>query len=212
MLNIHQIRKDYLSKSLDFEDLDADPFLQFTFWFQEAEKAKIEELNAMALATVSREGRPSCRIVLLKQMDARGLCFFTHYESRKGRDLASHPFACATFYWKELERQLIVEGKIEKLSKEDSEIYFASRPRGSQIGAWASRQDHILNSREELEKDYLSFEKMYEGNPIPMPPYWGGYRLIPDRFEFWQGRSNRLHDRFEYLLVDKKWQVNRLAP
>jgi pyridoxamine 5'-phosphate oxidase len=191
MLNIHGLRKEYRLKSLNLNDLNSDPFLQFYVWFTEAEQAQVLELNVMALATASVEGRPSCRIVLLKQMDARGFSFFTNYDSRKGQELARNPFACATFYWHELERQVIIEGETEKLTHQESETYFASRPRGSQLGAWASHQDQILMSREELEEAYHHFEKMYAGKTIPKPPYWGGYRLLPTSFEFWQGRANR---------------------
>lgn len=212
MLNINNLRIEYRLKSLNLRDLNPNPFLQFCVWFKEAQRVQVLELNAMVLATASVEGRPSCRTLLLKQIDAKGFLFFTNYDSQKGRDLAHHPFACATFYWAELERQVILDGKIEKLTHQESEIYFASRPRGSQLGTWASHQDQILNSREELEDAYKYFEKLYENKAIPMPPYWGGYRLMPERFEFWQGRANRLHDRFRYLLINHEWQIDRLAP
>jgi pyridoxamine 5'-phosphate oxidase len=212
MLNINSLRKEYRLRPLDLNHLNLNPFLQFHTWFEEAQQAQALESNAMALATASLEGQPSCRIVLLKQMDARGFAFFTNYDSRKGQDLANNPIACATFYWSVLERQVVIGGKVEKLTHQESEAYFASRPRGSQLGAWASHQDQILQSRAELEEAYQQFEKMYEGKTIPMPSYWGGYRLLPDRFEFWQGRPNRLHDRFRYLLKDSVWQIERLAP
>lgn len=212
MLNINDLRREYRLKYLDLSRLNLNPFLQFCLWFEEARQAQVLELNAMVLATASKEGRPSCRTVLLKQMNLSGFSFFTNYDSRKGKDLTSNPFACATLYWAELERQVIIDGKVEKLTRSESEIYFASRPRGSQLGTWASHQDQILQSREELEEAYRHFEKMYEGKPIPIPPYWGGYRLLPERFEFWQGRADRLHDRFRYLLVDHEWQIDRLAP
>lgn len=206
-------RKEYQLRSLDIDNLNPNPFLQFSLWLEEAQQAQIPEYNAMALATATLQGIPSCRTVLLKHVDGRGLSFFTNYESRKGKELASNPLACATFYWRELERQVIVAGKIEKLTHQESEDYFASRPRGSQLATWASHQDEILHSREELEEAYRHFEKLYEGKSIPLPPYWGGYRLLPQRFEFWQGRPNRLHDRFSYLLVDHHaWQIERLAP
>ena len=212
MLNISNLRKEYRLKSLDISNLNSDPFLQFTVWFEEARHAKVLEFNAMALATASAQGRPSCRTVLLKGADSKGFLFFTNYESRKGIDLACNPFACVTFYWREIERQVIIEGRIERLKREESEAYFASRPRGSQLGAWASRQDQIAASRKELEQSYQYFEKMYEGRGVPMPPYWGGYRLLPERFEFWQGRANRLHDRFCYFFTNDAWQIERLAP
>jgi pyridoxamine 5'-phosphate oxidase len=212
MLDVIHIRKEYRLKSLDISNLNSDPFLQFNAWFDEAQHAEVMEANAMALATASAQGRPSCRIVLLKGSDAKGFLFFTNYNSRKGTDLASNPFACVTFYWPELERQVIIDGSIEKLKREEGDLYFASRPRGSQLGTWASHQDESVASREALEMAYGHFERMYEGKSIPMPPYWGGYRLLPERFEFWQGRPNRLHDRFRYLLKDDSWQIDRLAP
>lgn len=212
MLNSNELRKEFQLKSLDINHLNPDPFLQFLAWFAEAQDAQILEFNAMVLATASIDGIPSCRNVLLKRVDAQGFSFFTNYESRKGKELASNPVACAAFYWRELARQVIIEGGIEKLSLQESEAYFASRPTGSQLGAWASQQDQVISSREELEENYRRFEKMYEGRTIPMPPYWGGYRLLPKRFEFWQGRANRLHDRFCYVHMDHSWQITRLAP
>lgn len=212
MLKINHLRKEYQLKSLDLSNLNSNPFLQFSIWFEEAKQAQILELNAMALATASAEGRPSCRTVLLKEMNSEGFVFFTNYESRKGRDLAQNPFACATFYWAELERQIVIEGRIEKLTSQESDSYFFSRPRGSQLGAWASHQDQVIHSRKELEESYRHFEKIYESKAIPRPSYWGGYCLYPERFEFWQGRTNRLHDRFRYLLIDHIWQIDRLAP
>lgn len=211
MLNINNLRKEYKLKSLDISDLSQDPYLQFFLWFEEV-KQHIAEYNAMALATSSSQGRPSCRMVLIKNINARGFSFFTNYESRKGNDLAHNPVACGIFYWAHLERQVTIEGKIEKLTRQESEDYFASRPRSSQLGAWASHQGQVLHSREELERSYYHFEKMYEGSAIPTPPYWGGYRLIPTIFEFWQGRTNRLHDRFRYHLQNEKWTIDRLAP
>lgn len=212
MLNLKELRKEYRLKSLDIKEIHQDPFIQFQHWFQEAQTAQIPEVNAMALATSSFQGRPSCRMVLLKKMHKQGFIFFTNLQSRKARDLATNPYACATFYWHELERQIILDGYIEPLSQEEAEAYFASRPRGSQLGSWASHQDQTLTSREELEKAYRHFEEKFAGGPIPIPLYWGGYRLMPDRFEFWQGRANRLHDRFRYLLIEGKWQIDRLAP
>jgi pyridoxamine 5'-phosphate oxidase len=212
MLNINHLRREYRLKPLDLNHLNADPFSQFSTWFVEAEQAQVLELNAMALATVSLEGRPSCRTVLLKQMDARGFSFFTNYESRKGQELSNNPFACITFYWAVLERQIIIEGRVEKLTQKESETYFASRPRSSQLGAWASQQSQVVRSREELEEAYHHFEEVYDGKEIPLPPYWGGYRLLPTSFEFWQGRPNRMHDRFRYRLQDNIWIIERLAP
>ncbi len=212
MLDISNLRKEYRLKSLDINHLYPNPFLQFNAWFLEAQQAQILESNAMILATASSQGRPSCRTVLLKGVDAGGFLFFTNYDSRKGIDLASNPFACVTFYWAELERQIIIDGQVEKLSREESQAYFHQRPRSSQLGAWASHQDQIISSREQLEESYQHYEKIYTGQAIPLPSYWGGYRLLPDRFEFWQGRPNRLHDRFRYLLKNQTWQIDRLAP
>lgn len=212
MLNINDLRREYRLKSLDLNDLSPSPFMQFCAWFEEARQGQVLELNAMALATASAEGRPSCRTVLLKEIDTQGFIFFTNYDSRKGQELAENPFGSAVFYWAELERQVILEGGIKKLTVQESERYFDSRPRGSQLGTWASHQDQILFSRAELEKAYRDFEKKFEGKTIPRPPYWGGYRLIPERFEFWQGRSNRLHDRFRYLFSGNTWKIDRLAP
>lgn len=212
MLKLHQIRQEYRLHALDICDLDQNPLLQFKRWFQEALNAQIPEANAMALATANDSGRPSCRMILLKAVDDRGLIFFTNIQSHKGKDLASNPYACATFYWHELERQIIVDGPVEPLAKLESESYFATRPRGSQIGAWASHQDQVLESRAELETAYHHYEQEFAETLVPMPNYWGGYRLKPERMEFWQGRPNRLHDRFQYVLSDQAWKIHRLAP
>lgn len=213
MLDIKNLRNEYGLKSLDISDLNLDPFLQFKLWFEEAQHAQIAEVNAMSLATSSDQGRPSCRTILLKGIDEKGgFQFFSNYDSRKGVDLDSNPFACMLFYWRELERQVIIQGTVEKLSQEESEAYFSSRPRMSQLGAWASHQDEIVASRKELEKAYHHFEKIYKDKPIPKPSYWGGYRLLPSQFEFWQGRANRLHDRYRYLLKENRWHIDRLAP
>lgn len=212
MLNIKNLRQEYRLKSLDIVNLNSDPFLQFHLWFKEAQEAQVLEPNAFTLATASAEGRPSSRTILLKGMDEKGFLFFTNYQSRKGRDLSVNPFGCMTFYWAELERQVILDGCVEKISQEESEAYFASRPRSSQLGSWASHQDQTIESREELETAYRNYEQEFEGKPVPKPPYWGGYRLLPVRFEFWQGRQNRLHDRLRYLLTDVTWKIERLAP
>jgi pyridoxamine 5'-phosphate oxidase len=212
LCKISNLRNEYRLKSLDINTLNPDPFMQFFSWFEEAERGKVDELNAMALATVSENGYPSCRMVLLKQMDSKGFSFFTNYESKKGKELERTPFASAVLYWRELERQIILEGKVKKLSSSESTEYFSSRPRNSQLGAWASHQDQILSSREELQEAYHHFEKKFEGKLVPMPPYWGGYRLIPNKFEFWQGRESRLHDRFCYILENNVWCIYRLAP
>lgn len=210
--SLHLLRKEYRLQSLDRGDLHQDPFTQFKKWLAEAKHAQVLEPNAMTLATVSASGTPSCRTVLLKGIDPNGFLFYTNYESRKGQELAENPQACLCFLWKELERQVIIGGCVEKLSFKESASYFGSRPRGSQLGAWISKQSQPISSREILEKEYVYFQQLYEGIPIPLPPYWGGYRLLPNRFEFWQGRENRLHDRFSYLLNDKGWNIERLAP
>ena len=171
------------------------------------------EPNAMVVATVDTQGRPSGRTVLLKGVDERGFTFFTNYQSRKGQELEENPNAALVFYWPDLERQVTVAGEVTKVSREESEAYFHSRPRGSQIGAWASRQSSILQSRSELEQAEKDFETRFAGKPVPLPPHWGGYRLVPDRIEFWQGRSSRLHDRFQFVRNnDGTWSVNRLSP
>jgi pyridoxamine 5'-phosphate oxidase len=211
VLNIQKLRQDYTLRSLELSNLDSNPLAQFQRWFQEAQEAQVIEPNAMTLATASLQAVPSCRTVLLKGLD-KGFLFFTNYESRKGRELDQNPQACLTFFWRELERQVLIEGSVVKISKQESEAYFSSRPRGNQLGAWASAQDQVISSRSFLEETYQRFEKLYEGQVIPLPPYWGGYCLIPKRFEFWQGRHNRLHDRFSYELVNHLWLIERLAP
>lgn len=214
MLNINELRKEYRLKSLRRNELVADPFAQFEKWFQEALQAVVPEPNAMCLATATLQGEPSSRTVLLKGKDQRGYYFFTSFESRKSRDLDANPRACATFYWKELERQVIISGDVEKLLQEESEKYFLSRPRGSRLAVWASHQDQVLSSRDDLEKHYKHFEKKFEGKEVPKPDYWGGYRIVPLWFEFWQGRPNRLHDRFRYTraVEGDLWLIERLSP
>ncbi|MBA2369288.1 MAG: pyridoxamine 5'-phosphate oxidase [Candidatus Protochlamydia sp.] len=212
MLPFQILRKEYKLKRLERSSLDSDPFTQFKSWFEEACKAQVVEPNAMSLATASLEGRPSCRIVLLKGIDQKGLLFFTNYESRKGKELNQNPYATLCFFWKELERQVIIEGPVEKISTQESELYFNSRPRGSKITAWLSRQSQFISNREDLEEEYQLLMEEYEEKNIPMPSYWGGYRLIPERFEFWQGRENRLHDRFQYLVRNNNWTISQLYP
>jgi len=169
MLNINNLRQEYRLKSLDIVNLNPDPFLQFHLWFKEAQQAQVAEPNALTLATASAEGRPSSRTILLKGMDEKGFLFFTNYQSRKGRDLSVNPFGCMTFYWAELERQAILDGSVEKISQDESEAYFASRPRSSQLGSWASHQDQTIGSREELETAYRNYEKKFEGKLVPKP-------------------------------------------
>jgi pyridoxamine 5'-phosphate oxidase len=197
---------------LQEKDLARDPFRQFEKWFQEAEAAKVIEPNAMTLSTSTRDGRVSARTVLLKGVDGRGFVFFTNYESRKGRHLGENPWASMVFPWLALERQVVVEGNITKVSREESEAYFQTRPHGSQLGAWVSQQSSVVPNRQALEEAFKAIEKRFAGQPVPTPPHWGGYRLAPEVVEFWQGRRSRLHDRLRYRRVAEGWVVERLAP
>ncbi len=212
-MSLADLRKDYCLAGLAEKDLARDPFRQFEKWFQEAEAAKLTEPNAMTLATVSRDGVPSARTVLLKGVDGRGFVFYTNYESRKGRELESNPRATLVFPWIALERQVTIEGTVAKVSREESEAYFQSRPLLSQLSAWVSQQSSILSGRKALEDTMKDVEKKYAGQVVPLPPHWGGYRLDPQTVEFWQGRRSRLHDRLRYRRsADRSWVVERLAP
>lgn len=194
-------------------DLDPDPVKQFASWFTAAIEAGIRDVNAMSLATAGRDGKPSVRIVLLKGFDRDGFVFFTNYQSEKGRHLEANSYAACLFYWIELDRQIRLSGRVEKTSREESERYFHSRPRGSQLGAWASRQSEVLDARRVLDARMAEMSERYGDRPVPLPPQWGGYVIKPELFEFWQGRGNRLHDRFRYTLQsDRAWQIDRLAP
>jgi len=214
MSSLADLRKDYNLAGLLEKDLAKDPFRQFERWFQEAEAAKLVEPNAMTLATVGADGRPSARTVLLKGVDGRGFVFYSNYESRKGRELANIPRAALVFPWLALERQVIVEGAVTRITREETEAYFHSRPRASQLGAWVSQQSSIINGRAVLEDAMKALEAKYAGREVPLPPAWGGYRVAPDTVEFWQGRRSRLHDRLRFRREGKagEWTVERLAP
>lgn len=213
MAQFADLRKDYRMESLSENDVFRNPFQQFDKWFQEALSAGIEEPNAMTLATSSSDGIPSARIVLLKGYNEQGFVFFSNYESYKARQLEENPRACLVFFWKELERQVRITGIVLKVSAAESDEYFNSRPHGSRIGAWASPQSRVIESRDWLEQNVAQFEKLFNSNPHERPPHWGGYRIQPVSIEFWQGRSNRLHDRVQYSLKeDGGWMIERLAP
>jgi len=213
MTSLAELRKNYSLGSLDVADVDRNPFRQFDAWFAQAVDAKLPEPNTMTLATVDSRGRPSARIVLIKGVDERGFMFFTNYESRKGRELADNPHASLLFYWIELERQVRIEGTVVKASAAESDQYYESRPLGSRIGAWASEQSQAIESRTVLEAREKEISAKYGEHP-PRPPHWGGYRLIPDAIEFWQGRPSRLHDRLLYTRAVEggDWQIARLSP
>ncbi|MGI8637092.1 MAG: pyridoxamine 5'-phosphate oxidase [Segetibacter sp.] len=210
--SIADIRKDYKLRSLLEDDVLSDPIEQFTIWWEEAVKSKIEEVNAMTLATASTEGVPSARIVLLKGLTKEGFIFFTNYRSDKGKELEINPKAALVFFWKELERQVRIEGTVSKVSVEESEAYFTSRPVASKIGAWASPQSTVIPGRNVLEENVLKYKEQFGEENIPKPPHWGGYIVRPFRMEFWQGRRSRLHDRILYILDNDNWTINRLAP
>ena len=207
-----QLRVDYKRAALSERDAASDPFELFTRWFDEAVAAAIPEPNAMTLATVDAAGRPAARIVLMKGIDARGVVFHTNYDSRKGRDLAGNPRAALLFFWVGLERQVRIDGTAERVSAEDSDAYFAARPRGSQISAWASPQSEAVADRAWLEARFAECEARFASGAVPRPPNWGGVRVVPDRFEFWQGRTSRLHDRLVWSRQGDGWTIGRLAP
>lgn len=213
MSDLGAIRRDYARAALDVADTDADPVAQFTRWLAEARAAESLEPTAMTLATVDAAGRPEARIVLLKAVDARGFVFFSDGRSRKGRALAAHPRAALCFWWGELERQVRVAGAVERVTREESAAYFASRPRESQVSAWTSEQSSVVADRAALEAAWAATEARFAGQEIPLPPHWGGWRVVPEEFEFWQGRPGRFHDRVQYTLAPSgAWHRERLAP
>jgi pyridoxamine 5'-phosphate oxidase len=210
---VASLRHDYVTQGLRRSELDPDPFKQFAAWFTAAVESGIRDVNAMALATATADGRPSVRIVLLKGFGQEGFTFFSNYDSQKGRELAENPQAELVIYWPQLERQVRVRGTIEKTSREESQRYFHSRPVGSQLGAWVSRQSEVIDGRRVLDARLAEMTERFSSGEIPLPPHWGGYRLAPETIEFWQGRPNRLHDRFRYSRsAEGAWEIERLAP
>jgi pyridoxamine 5'-phosphate oxidase len=213
MTKLADIRKEYRLHSLNEEEVPENAMDQFEHWWQDAVNSELEEVNAMTLATASADGLPSARIVLLKGFHKTGFQFYTNYESFKGKQLMENPRACLVFFWKELERQIRITGLVEKLSQEQSDAYFISRPPGSRIGAWSSPQSEVIESSHWLFQQVVKFEKKFIENDIPRPPHWGGYLVRPVTIEFWQGRPNRLHDRLQYSLQENgNWIIERLAP
>lgn len=210
--SIADIRKDYTLQQLDESQVAANPMAQFETWWQEAVESEILEVNAMTLATVDASGQPSARTVLLKEYTNDGFVFFTNYQSDKARDMAAVPKVSLLFFWKELERQVRIEGIAEKIDETESDAYYHSRPEGSRIGAWASPQSQVIASRTVIEHNVQHYQQTFHGKTIDRPPHWGGYRVRPERMEFWQGRSSRLHDRIRYRKADNEWIIERLAP
>lgn len=211
-MDLSDLRKDYTQTGLSRENLLDSPFEQFNSWFNQAQEAKLDEPNAMSIATVSADGAPSSRTVLLKIFDEKGFVFFTNYHSQKAQEIAHNPNVALLFPWLPLERQVRISGQVEKISTKESFAYFTSRPHGSQLGAWISPQSQVIESRDFLKMKLAEMKAKFSSGKIPLPNAWGGYRVKPSKFEFWQGRSNRLHDRFLYELVNNQWQINRLAP
>lgn len=211
-MDISDFRREYMSEGLERDALDSDPFRQFELWFQQAKEAGIEDANACSLATCSSEGLPSVRTVLLKLFDHKGFVFFTNYNSHKAKDIKGNPQAAMLFPWLPLNRQVRIEGTCKKISSVESFKYFTSRPRGSQLGAWCSDQSEVIESRNFLEQKYREAAEKFKSGSVPLPSFWGGYRIEPRSIEFWQGRENRLHDRFVYRSSDAGWTISRLAP
>ena len=210
---VESLRREYTRDGISVRSVKKDPIEQFSIWFEDAVKSDQTDANAMTLATATASGKPSLRVVLIKGFDHKGFRFYTNYESRKGRELSENPEAALCFFWPALERQVRIEGKVEKMSREDSEVYFKSRPRESQIGAWASRQSSKIKGRDQLKKQYQEMKETFEGKEIPLPEFWGGFLLRPQTIEFWQGRTGRLHDRILYTRIDEdNWKIDRLSP
>lgn len=211
-MDIGEIRKEYRQFGLNRNDLKNSPFEQFELWFQQAREARLKEVNAMSIATVRSDGMPQVRTVLLKLFDERGFVFFTNYNSAKANEIEGNPKASLLFPWLDLERQVRISGQVEKITKAESFKYFTSRPRGSQLGAWISEQSQVISNRTVLKTLMSQIKDKFKEGQIPLPDSWGGYRIIPESFEFWQGRANRLHDRFKYTQAGPDWQIDRLAP
>lgn len=211
-MDIGDMRRDFESEGLDREQLDSDPVQQFEHWFNDAREAGILEPNAMSLATTGKDQQPDLRTVLLKYFDRQGFVFYTNYGSRKAGELEENPKAALLFPWIGLNRQVVVQGEVSRVSKTESLRYFASRPRGSQLGAWVSEQSRVISSRGLLEQKVAEIKRKFGDGEVPLPSFWGGYRVIPHRIEFWQGRPSRLHDRFEYLRSHDGWTIQRLQP
>ena len=211
-LDLAAVRRDYALASLAERDVDPDPIRQFERWFADAVSARVPEPNAMTLSTATRDGVPSARIVLLKGVDADGFVFYTDYRSRKGAELAENPLAALTFLWKEIERQVRITGAVSRVTTQESEAYFRTRPPGSRLGAWASHQSSMIASREELDARLRDVTERFADGDVPLPPHWGGFRVSPDEIEFWQGRPDRLHDRLLYRRGERGWEISRLSP
>ncbi len=211
-MDISDLRNEYTQSGLNRDDLAQEPFSQFDQWFKQAQQAQIHEVNAMSISTVSSHGIPSSRTVLLKIYDEEGFVFFTNYNSKKAQDIEENPNVALLFPWLTLERQVRITGVAQKISKKESFAYFTSRPKGSQLGAWISPQSQIIESRDFLKSKLAEMKAKFSSGKIPLPNAWGGYRIVPTQFEFWQGRTSRLHDRFIYQKNDKDWQIKRLAP
>lgn len=210
--SVADLRREYARARLDEANVSRDPITEFARWFEEAVKAEVQEPNAMTLASVSPDGAPSARIVLLKGFDERGFIFFTDYRSQKGTELQQNPRAALVFYWPELERQVRITGTTAPIDRVESEAYFRTRPRGSRLSAWVSHQSQVIASRKLLEDRVPELESMYPADDVPLPPYWGGFRVRPGTVEFWQGRISRLHDRIRYTRSDERWRIERLSP